>query len=105
MQDDARKDVLGEQLLSELHAIHELVQDVPSMKSDLNQVKADVTDLKADMQAVKAVQREHSQTLQEHSQLLKKHSRDLTEIMQDGKLLKTEVSRHDEDIAELKRTA
>lgn len=63
MDDDTRKEVLGEALMDELKAIREYVQDVPLIKADLQQVKTDVTELKSDMKVVKAAVTDHSQQL------------------------------------------
>jgi phage shock protein A len=54
LDDDERKQVLGEVLADELKAIHELVKDVPSIKQDVHALKEDVSELKSDMKVVKA---------------------------------------------------
>jgi chromosome segregation ATPase len=74
LNDDERKEVLGEVLFDELKAIREYVQDVPDikqdiaamkqdmdvMKADIQELKFDVHILKADMKVVKAVVTDHS---------------------------------------------
>jgi hypothetical protein len=60
MDDERRKEVLGEQLFTELQAIREYVEDIPSIKSDVAELKADVADIKGDMSMLKNVVRENS---------------------------------------------
>jgi 2-phospho-L-lactate guanylyltransferase (CobY/MobA/RfbA family) len=54
LNDDERKQVLGEVLADELKAIHELVKDVPVIKDDVRVLRQDVEELKSDMKVVKA---------------------------------------------------
>ncbi len=56
---DKERDVLGEHLATKLDAIHELVQDVPRIKSDLQDVKSGVAELKDDVKLVKDSLRDH----------------------------------------------
>lgn len=53
MDDDDRRQILGEVLYDELRIIREYLQDMPILKSDVAQLKADVEELKADMKIVK----------------------------------------------------
>jgi 2-phospho-L-lactate guanylyltransferase (CobY/MobA/RfbA family) len=66
LNDDERKEVLGEVLADELKAIHELVQDIPEIKKDVNKIKVDVEDLKSDMQVVKAAVTDQTKQLKDH---------------------------------------
>jgi 2-phospho-L-lactate guanylyltransferase (CobY/MobA/RfbA family) len=45
LNDDERKEVLGEVLADELKAIHEYVKDIPIMKQEVHQVKAIVNEV------------------------------------------------------------
>jgi 2-phospho-L-lactate guanylyltransferase (CobY/MobA/RfbA family) len=66
LSDDERKQVLGEVLMDELKAIHELVSDIPVIKKDVAQLKDDVSELKDDVKAIKAVVTNHSRELKDH---------------------------------------
>ena len=66
LNDDERKDVLGEVLADELKAIHELVKDVPAIKEDVHELKQDVEELKNDMKVVKAAITDVSKQQNEH---------------------------------------
>jgi len=66
LNDDERKEVLGEVLADELKVIHELVKEVPNINSKVNKIDKDVTELKNDMKVIKAVVTEHSKQLKDH---------------------------------------
>jgi hypothetical protein len=66
LNDDERKEVLGEVLADELKAIHELVKDVPKISLKVDKIEVDVDELKNDMKAVKAAVTDQSKQLKEH---------------------------------------
>lgn len=66
LNDDERKQVLGEVLADELKAIHELVKDVPFIKKDVETLRRDNEELKSDMKVVKAVNIDMSREQKEH---------------------------------------
>lgn len=66
LNDDERKQVLGEVLSDELKVIREYVQDVPLLKQDINEIKNDVSELKSDMKVVKAAVTDMSRQLGNH---------------------------------------
>lgn len=59
LNDDERKEVLGEVLSDELKAILEYVKDVPSMQQELRQVHATVNDISDRLSVIEHVVREH----------------------------------------------
>jgi len=63
LNDDEKRDVLGEVLADELKAIHELVQDVPKISTKVDKIESDVEVLKSDMKVIKAVLTEHSKEI------------------------------------------
>jgi hypothetical protein len=63
MDDEMRKEVLGETLMGKLKAIREYVQDIPAIKQDVSIIKGDVEELKTDMKAVKMVLKNHEQRI------------------------------------------
>jgi len=66
LNDDERKQVLGEVLADELKAIHELVKDVPSIKNDIRELKENANELKSDMKIVKAAVTDVSKQQKDH---------------------------------------
>jgi peptidoglycan hydrolase CwlO-like protein len=66
LNDDEKRQVLGEVLADELKAIHDLVKDVPNVSRKVNKIEVDVESLKNDMKAVKAVVTEHSHEIKGH---------------------------------------
>ena len=102
MDKDAIRQVLGEQLLTEIQAIHELVSVIPSMNDSLTRVEGDVVEIKGELVVHRQIFREHSATLQEHSTLLNEHSALLNEHSADLKEIKQIAAGHTEAIAELK---
>lgn len=54
LNDDERKEALGEILADELKVITEYVKDVPLVKQELKALKDDVRALKSDIKVVKA---------------------------------------------------
>lgn len=59
LNDDERKEVLGEVLADELKAIKEYVQDVPLVKQELHQVKATVDDISDRLSVIEHVVKDH----------------------------------------------
>ena len=59
MNDDDRKQILGEALMDELKTIREYVEDIPIIKTELQQVHAKVDDLGNEIKVIKAVVSEH----------------------------------------------
>lgn len=55
LNDDERKDVLGEVLADELKAIREYVEDVPKVKEEVHQVHAKVDDIDDRLKVIEAV--------------------------------------------------
>jgi hypothetical protein len=65
MDDEARKEVLGEALFSELRAIRELVEDVPAMRTDVAKLTTDMAEVKDRLGTISEVVREHSRDIAE----------------------------------------
>jgi len=65
LDDDEKKQVLGEVLADELKAIHELVKDVPLIKKDVGELKEYVHVIKTDIKVIKAVVTEHSSEIKD----------------------------------------
>lgn len=63
LNDEERREVLGEILMDELKAIHECVADIPVIKADIAMLKEDVSELKDDMKVVKVVLRDHEKDI------------------------------------------
>ena len=63
MDDETRKEVLGEALMDELKAIREYVEDVPAIKSELHQVKATVDEINNRLAVVETVIRDHERDI------------------------------------------
>ena len=59
LNDDERRDVLGEVLADELKVITEYVKEVPSVKNELHQVHATVNEINDRLTTIEAVVREH----------------------------------------------
>jgi hypothetical protein len=59
MDDDTRKDVLGEAIMDELKAIREYVEDIPEIKKDIKDLQVRATRVEEGMNVIKAVVREH----------------------------------------------
>lgn len=70
IDDETRKQVLGEALMDELKAIREYVQDVPAIKKDIAVMKEDIAELKVDMKVVKAAVTDQSDHLSRHDKIL-----------------------------------
>lgn len=66
LNDNERKQVLGEVLSGELKVIREYVQDVPLLKQDIKEIKNDVRELKSDMKVVKVAITDMSKQLVNH---------------------------------------
>ena len=66
LNNDERKQVLGEVLSDELKVIREYVQDVPLLKQDIQVIKGDISELKSDMKIVKVAITDMSRQLVDH---------------------------------------
>lgn len=66
MDDEMRKEVLGEVLMDELKAIREYVQDVPVIKQTVERIDDRLEVVESDVKAIKAVVTDHSRQLQRH---------------------------------------
>jgi hypothetical protein len=65
LSDDERRTVLGEVLMDELKAIHELVQDVPAIKKKVDKLEEDMSEVKAGIKVIKSVVKKHSDEIKE----------------------------------------
>jgi outer membrane murein-binding lipoprotein Lpp len=63
VNDDEKREVLGEVLADELKAIHELVSDVPTIKKTVEALDNDMQIVKSDTKAIKAVVKNHEARL------------------------------------------
>jgi archaellum component FlaC len=63
LNDDERREVLGEVLADELKLIREYVQEVPSMKQEIHQVKATVDDMSEKLTVIEHVIKDHESEL------------------------------------------
>ena len=59
LNDDERKEVLGEVLSDELKAILDYVKDVPSIQQELHQVHATVNDISDRLSVIEHIVRDH----------------------------------------------
>jgi len=59
LNDDERKEVLGEVLADELKAIAEYVKDMPVIREELHQVHATVNEINERLSVMEHVVREH----------------------------------------------
>ncbi|MHB1865360.1 MAG: hypothetical protein ACYCPS_04360 [Candidatus Saccharimonadales bacterium] len=59
LNDDERKEVLGEVLADELKVIREYVEDVPAIKRDLHQVKTTVDEINNHLSVIEHVVKDH----------------------------------------------
>ena len=66
LNDEERKDVLGEVLSDELKTILEYVKDLPVLKLDVHEIKNDASELKSDMKVVKTAVTDMSRQLVDH---------------------------------------
>ena len=65
LNDNEKRDILGEILSDELKVIHELVKDVPNISHKVDKIETDMETLKGDMKIVKAVITEHSKEIKD----------------------------------------
>jgi len=70
LNDEERREILGDVLADELKVIREYVQDVPELKQGINDLKQDVDGLKSDMKIVKAAVVGQSRQLKDHEQMV-----------------------------------
>jgi len=75
LDDDGRKDILGEALMDELKVIREYLADIPIIKQTLAKVEARLEQLEADMVVIKAIAKEHSVQLDNHEVRIRKLER------------------------------
>jgi len=66
LNDDERRQVLGEVLMDELKAIREYVQDIPAIKHDVQRLKTDVDEVRDDVKVIKAAVTAQSKQLAQH---------------------------------------
>lgn len=59
MDDQARKEVLGEVLMDELKAIREYVEDVPQIKAQVHKINATVNEINDRLVVIETVVRDH----------------------------------------------
>ncbi len=59
LNNDERKQVLGEVLADELKVIREYVEDIPDIKKDVHKLKEDIAQIKSDMKIVKVITKNH----------------------------------------------
>ena len=65
LNDDERKEALGEVLADELNAILEYVKDVPAMQNELHQVHATVNDISDRLSVLEHVVKEHESDIKQ----------------------------------------
>lgn len=66
LNDDERREVLGEVLMDELRVIREYVSDIPIVKEKVSRLEQ--------------IAEEHTQILQRHDVLLRIHDRDIEQL-------------------------
>jgi len=66
LNNDERKQVLGEVLSDELKVIRGYVQDVPLLKQDIQMIKVDVSELLSNIKVVKTAVTDISRQLVNH---------------------------------------
>ena len=102
MDEDVIREVLGEHLVSELRAIHELVSVVPDMNERLGRVEVELAEVKAIVNVHTDILTGHSATLASHSAILASHSAILdqhTATLADHSAI---LANHGEDLADIK---
>jgi 2-phospho-L-lactate guanylyltransferase (CobY/MobA/RfbA family) len=77
IDDETRREVLGEALMDELKAIREYVQDVPAIKADVRALREDVEALRDDMKMVKAAVHDISDRLRTVDVVVGQHEHDI----------------------------
>lgn len=82
MDDEARKQVLGEVLMDELKTIREYVEDVPGIKRKLDEVDERLISVESDVTVIKAAVRDISGRLQSVEEVVKDHDRDIRSLKQ-----------------------
>ncbi len=70
LDDEDRKQVLGEVLHDELKIIKEYLEDLPLIKQKVTKIQEDVEGLKSDMKVVKTILRERDTQLNTHEHRL-----------------------------------
>jgi hypothetical protein len=68
LNDDERKEVMGDILADELQAIREYVQDVPLIKQELHHVAAAVETISGHLSVISTVVKDHESVLQKLNQ-------------------------------------
>ena len=80
VDEEAIRQVLGEQLLTEIQTIRELVSVIPSMDERLGRVERDVVDIKGELVVHRQILQEHSADLTEIKQIVGGHAEAITEL-------------------------
>ena len=63
MDDEMRKEVLGEVLMNELKAIREYVKEVPNIKKTVDQIDTNLEEVQTNVKAIFAVVKNHEQRI------------------------------------------
>ena len=63
MDDEMRKEVLGEVLMDELKAIREYVEEVPKIRQTVDQIDKNLEEVQTDVKVIKTVVKEHEQRI------------------------------------------
>lgn len=66
LNNDERKQVLGEILSDELKVILEYVKDVPIIKRQVDKLKEDMTEVRSDIKVIKVAVTDMSRQLSDH---------------------------------------
>lgn len=66
LDDDDRKQALGEVILDELKIIREYLESLLPLTKDVTELKQDVAELKSDMKVVKAAVTDQGRQVQDH---------------------------------------
>ncbi|MGZ6609010.1 MAG: hypothetical protein ACXVFI_18315 [Solirubrobacteraceae bacterium] len=63
IDDETRREILGEALMDELKAIHDYVRDVPEIKAEVHQVRMKVDEMNLRLDVIEMVVREHDRDI------------------------------------------
>lgn len=74
------RDILDEQLLSQLQAIQESLRELPKINERLGRVESDVQAIKGDLVVVKAIVTDHSADLAELKRIVAGHMETMTAL-------------------------
>jgi hypothetical protein len=78
--EQGRRDILDEQLLSQLQAIQESLRELPKINERLGRVESDVQAIKGDLVVVKALVTDHSADLAELKHIVAGHMETMTAL-------------------------